>query len=87
MKRLGAFAAVVLALVVGPAVAASAHPLGNFTVNQYSGLRVGAERVDVDLVVDMLSGPIYHRLLITGGPVTPRVAGELADLVLEAIAR
>jgi nickel/cobalt transporter (NicO) family protein len=32
--------------------AASAHPLGNFTINQYSGLRVEANAVIIDLVTD-----------------------------------
>jgi AcrR family transcriptional regulator len=41
--------------------------------------------VDVELAADLLFGPIYHRLLFTGAPVTPKVADELADLVLKAI--
>jgi ABC-type nickel/cobalt efflux system permease component RcnA len=40
--------------VAGPA---AAHPLGNFTVNTYSGLRVQPDRVVVDLVVDMAEIP------------------------------
>jgi ABC-type nickel/cobalt efflux system permease component RcnA len=46
-----------LALVLLPAAAAAAHPLGNFTVNTYSGLRVQPDRVVVDLVVDMAEIP------------------------------
>ncbi|HEX3621764.1 MAG TPA: hypothetical protein VHT97_05555 [Acidimicrobiales bacterium] len=50
------------ALAVGaglfvPVGAASAHPLGNFTVNTYSGLRIQPDRVVVDLVVDMAEIP------------------------------
>jgi AcrR family transcriptional regulator len=41
--------------------------------------------VDVELAADLLFGPLYHRLLFTGGPVTNNVADELADLVLKAI--
>ena len=51
----GAFAAVLLT----PALA-YAHPLGNFTVNTYAGLRVGADRVDVDFVVDMAEIPTFQ---------------------------
>jgi len=51
----GAIAAVLLT----PALA-SAHPLGNFTVNTYAGLRVGADRVDVDYVVDMAEIPTFQ---------------------------
>ncbi|MGH9281161.1 MAG: nickel transporter, partial [Acidimicrobiales bacterium] len=57
--------AVVLALVaaatiVVPARAALAHPLGNFTVNLYSGLRVQPEQVVVDMVVDMAEIPTFQ---------------------------
>jgi len=46
-----------LAVGVGPA---SAHPLGNFTVNVYTGLRVQPERLVVDLVVDMAEIPTFQ---------------------------
>src|SRR6185312_15105959 len=55
---------VVLALVAGvaailawPASPASAHPLGNFSVNQYAGLTVHPDRVDVTAVVDFAEIP------------------------------
>src|SRR3954465_3667506 len=55
---------VVLALVAGvaailawPASPASAHPLGNFSVNQYAGLTVHPDRVDVAAVVDFAEIP------------------------------
>ena len=47
----------VAASVLLPAGAASAHPLGNFTVNTYTGLRIQPDRVVVDLVVDMAEIP------------------------------
>jgi hypothetical protein len=43
--------------------------------------------VDVDLAADLLFGPLYHRLLFTGAPVTAKVADDLADLVLKAISK
>jgi AcrR family transcriptional regulator len=43
--------------------------------------------VDVDLAADLLFGPLYHRLLFTGAPVTAKVADDLADLVLNAISK
>jgi ABC-type nickel/cobalt efflux system permease component RcnA len=51
---------VVAIAVLLPASPASAHPLGNFTVNQYSGLRVQPDRVLVDLVVDMAEIPTFQ---------------------------
>lgn len=48
------------AVLASPAGAASAHPLGNFTVNVFSGLRVQPDRVRIDLVVDMAEIPTYQ---------------------------
>ena len=47
----------------------------------------GELRADVDTTVaaDLLFGPMYHRMLITGEPVTNRVADSLADLVVRAV--
>ena len=45
-----------LALVVP---AASAHPLGNFTINHYNGLRVAADAVLVDHVTDFAEIPTF----------------------------
>jgi ABC-type nickel/cobalt efflux system permease component RcnA len=49
-----------LAIVVLAPAAAFAHPLGNFTVNTYAGLEVGADRVAVDYVVDMAEIPTFQ---------------------------
>ena len=50
-----------LAVMVGFALvsapAASAHPLGNFTVNYYSGIHVGPTTIDIDVVVDRAEIP------------------------------
>ncbi len=42
--------------------------------------------VDVDVVADLLGGPILMRTLITGAPVTPRLARQIVALVLDGIA-
>ncbi len=39
---------------------AAAHPLGNFTVNQYAGLRVGTDGIAVDYVVDLAELPAFQ---------------------------
>ena len=44
-----------------------------------------ASGIDIGVASDLLFGPLYHRLLFTGEPVTPRVADTLCDLVLKAI--
>jgi nickel/cobalt exporter len=51
----------VSAVVLIPVVA-SAHPLGNFTVNQYSGLAVRDDGVDVNYVLDMAEIPTAQLL-------------------------
>lgn len=58
-KRLAA-AVVAAALTLVLAGPASAHPLGNFTVNLFSGLRVQPERMLIDLVVDMAEIPTFQ---------------------------
>jgi hypothetical protein len=45
-----------------------------------------AADIDYELATDLVFGPVYQRLLITGRPVTPRVASHLIDLVLKALA-
>lgn len=54
---------------------ALAHPLGNFTVNQYVGLTINPERVAVDYVVDMAEIPALQAITELGadgnGPPSP----------------
>lgn len=56
VRRLVAFVGVVAAVLAAPA-AASAHPLGNFTVNVYAGIRVMPAEVRIDYVLDMAEIP------------------------------
>ena len=51
------FSLAALALVVP---AASAHPLGNFTINRYTGLVLSPGRIDVRYVVDMAEIPTFR---------------------------
>ncbi|EFC86389.1 nickel/cobalt transporter [Parafrankia sp. EUN1f] len=56
-RRAAALATAVVALVLAGGGAASAHPLGNFTVNSASVLRVGVETVHIDVIVDFAEIP------------------------------
>jgi ABC-type nickel/cobalt efflux system permease component RcnA len=47
----------VLAVVLWPASPASAHPLNNFSVNQYVGLTLRPDRVDATVVIDSAEIP------------------------------
>jgi len=54
---LAAVPAAVLAVVLIPAAPASAHPLGNFSINQYLGLTLYPDRVEASAVVDIAEIP------------------------------
>ena len=45
-----------------PAVAA-AHPLGNFTINHYAGIRVEPDRILLDVVIDQAEIPTFQARL------------------------
>ena len=59
-RRVAVLVALVALLLAAGAARAAAHPLGNFTVNTYSGLRVGPDRLTVDYVVDMAEIPTFQ---------------------------
>ena len=50
---------------------------------QRGDLRAGA---DLGLAIDVLSGPLLYRALMTGGPVDARMARDLVAVVLRAFA-
>jgi nickel/cobalt exporter len=54
--------AAALALAAGLALplVATAHPLGNFTINHYAELRIAPDRVDLDVVLDMAEIPTFQ---------------------------
>jgi nickel/cobalt exporter len=59
-------AVVVLSLagtgVLGHAARASAHPLGNFTVNAYAGITMRPGSVEIDYVLDLAEIPTFQEL-------------------------
>jgi nickel/cobalt transporter (NicO) family protein len=57
-RALAALVAVAAVLVL-PALA-SAHPLGNFTINHYAGIRVEPDRILLDLVIDQAEIPTFQ---------------------------
>ena len=40
--------------------------------------------LDVELALDVLGGPLFYRLLITGGPLDERLAQGVVDLIIES---
>ena len=57
---------VALAALAAPVVA-SAHPLGNFTVNRFSRIQVAGDRIYVRYVLDLAEIPTYQ-----AGRIDPR---------------
>ena len=52
------------------------------------GIELGEIRpdVDVEVVADMLGGPVVMRSLLTGGAITPRLVRKVIDTMLDGIA-
>ena len=42
--------------------------------------------LDVELALDVLGGPLFYRLLVTGGPLDEQLAEGVADLILRGFA-
>jgi AcrR family transcriptional regulator len=42
--------------------------------------------LDTELVLDVFGGPLFYRLLITGGPIDERLAEGVVDLVMRGFA-
>ncbi len=80
-RRIGGAALIgaVFALLLVPAVA-SAHPLGNFTINHYAGVRIEPDRIDLDVVIDEAEIPTFgeRQRIDTDG------SGTLSDEEIEA---
>jgi nickel/cobalt transporter (NicO) family protein len=72
VKRLLVGAALLAALVL-PA-AASAHPLGNFTINRFSRVEVSGPRLYVDYVLDLAEIPTFQAGRIDAPSLARRIA-------------
>ena len=69
--RRAALVALLLLLVLAPA--ASAHPLGNFTINHLSSVTIARDRVDVAYTIDQAEIPTFQE---RGLPVLARKRAE-----------
>ncbi|HEX3220491.1 MAG TPA: sulfite exporter TauE/SafE family protein [Candidatus Limnocylindria bacterium] len=64
MRRLCVAAAAALVMLVMVAATASAHPLGNYTVNRAVAVTIGADAVRVIYVVDMAEIPAFNEIAV-----------------------
>jgi nickel/cobalt exporter len=87
MSRRGALVAVValVALLVGAAAQASAHPLGNFTVNSYLRVEASGGQLYLRQVVDMAEIPTFRErsTVQADGGLQPYAAARAAERVRE----
>ena len=93
MKRLTKLSLVMLVLLalsltLAPRKA-SAHPMGNFSINQYSALTIGQDKVDIRFVLDMAEIPTFqelgnirpdHSTDLTPDQRTGYINGKVADI-------
>ncbi len=75
---------VALALVIGPLGprCASAHPMGNFSISHFAGIRIEAGRVELRYILDLAEIPTFQEMQATGmdpNPGDPRVTAYLAQ--------
>jgi nickel/cobalt exporter len=75
VRRTVVLAVLAAAVAVAGAAPAAAHPLGNFTVNSYSGLRVGPDRLLVDYVLDLAEIPAFQARQAIDGDHDGRISG------------
>jgi nickel/cobalt exporter len=61
--------------------AAIAHPLGNFSISQYSGIRIGHEFVEVRYIIDMAEIPTFQEIQESG------IVSNAGDAVESYLAR
>ena len=59
MKRALSVATLTLAIVVLPAAAAWAHPLGNFTINHYAGIEMAPGHAKIVYALDVAEIPTF----------------------------
>jgi ABC-type nickel/cobalt efflux system permease component RcnA len=76
-RKLLAAAAAVLALALAPS-AASAHPLGNFSVNHLTQVSVSADRVDVRYILDEAEIPTFQQRNVADAELLRRKRAEVA---------
>ncbi len=82
MRRLLAVGALTVAITALLGGVASAHPLGNFTVNTYSGIQVAEHQLRIDYVIDMAEIPTFQ----ARATVDTNGDGQLAGTELETYA-
>src|SRR5262249_10683036 len=58
---------------------ATAHPLGNFSISHYSGIRVSKDAIELRYMIDMAEIPTFQEIQESG--IEPK-AGDLASKLI-----
>jgi nickel/cobalt exporter len=86
----GCAAMLVLPVTLSGGPVADAHPLGNFTVNHYDGLRLFPDRIELHAVVDTAEIPTLQDKAATDtdgdGTISPREADQHGQAECAALA-
>ncbi len=78
MSRAASIATAALAMALAlPPSAALAHPLGNFTVNHLSRVKVSSERVEVRYILDQAEIPTFQERELSPQEITERKVAEV----------
>jgi nickel/cobalt transporter (NicO) family protein len=76
--RLSIVALLALAAVAALAPAASAHPLGNFSINHLTEVRISADRVEALYILDQAEIPTFQERSLQPAEVLDRKRSEIA---------
>jgi nickel/cobalt transporter (NicO) family protein len=77
-RRIATLVATLVAAVLGSAGVAEAHPLGNFSVNHQTVVRVSEDRIDVRYVLDQAEIPTFRERGMDDAEVLARKRAEVA---------
>lgn len=90
MLLAGCAAMLILPVTLSGGSVADAHPLGNFTVNHYDGLRLFPDRIELHAVVDTAEIPTLQDKAATDidgdGTISPREAARHGQVECAALA-
>jgi nickel/cobalt exporter len=78
MRRPALLFALVAAALVVAAPSASAHPLGNFSINHLDRLKVSSDRVDVVYILDQAEIPTFQERGLSSAQVLTRKRAEVS---------
>jgi ABC-type nickel/cobalt efflux system permease component RcnA len=81
--RTRAIAGFVGALLLAWTAHTSAHPLGNFSINQYSALRIGKGEVELRYIVDLAEIPTFQEIQEAG--LAPGAGDSSAEYLVRKV--